>query len=236
MDDYVASNVLGTSHLVLALAAGGVRRLVQASSMVVYGGGRYSCALHGVVPPGPRSAAALSAGRFEPPYPVCDGPLTPGLVSEEAPLDPRNAYAVTKVSREHLAGVWAREAGGSAVSLRLHNVYGPGLARQTPYAGVAAIFLSSLERGEAPRVFEDGEQRRDFVHVHDVATAFVTALTSHEDTGRHTAFNVGSGVVSTIGELARASCHVPPRVAAGCDRAVPARGRSAHHRFKQADR
>lgn len=218
MDDYVASNVLGTSHLIRALAAGDVRRLVQASSMVVYGEGRYSCALHGAVPPGPRSPAALSAGQFEPPCPACGGPLTPGLVTEEAPLDPRNTYAATKVSQEHLAGVWAREAGGSAVSLRLHNVYGPGLPRHTPYAGVAAIFLSSLERGGAPRVFEDGKQRRDFVHVHDVATAFVAALTSDEDTGSHTAFNVGSGVVSTIGDLARAlatSRQGPPPVVTG---------------------
>lgn len=99
MDDYVASNVLGTSHLIQGLAAGDVRRLVQASSMVVYGEGRHSCALHGVVPPGPRSPAALSAGRFEPPCPACGGPLIPGLVTEEAPLDPRNTYAVRKVSR-----------------------------------------------------------------------------------------------------------------------------------------
>ena len=94
-----ASNVLGTSHLIQGLAAGDVRRLVQASSMVVYGEGRHSCALHGVVPPGPRSPAALSAGRFEPPCPACGGPLIPGLVTEEAPLDPRNTYAVRKVSR-----------------------------------------------------------------------------------------------------------------------------------------
>jgi len=204
MDDFVSSNVLGTSRLLQGLGAGDVGRLVQASSMVVYGEGRYTCAVHGVVPPGPRSIAALAAGEFEPPCPVCGGALTPGLVTEEAPLDPRNTYAVSKVSQEHLAGVWARETGGSAVSLRLHNVYGPGLPRHTPYAGVAAIFLSSLERDEAPRVFEDGGQRRDFVHVRDVATAFVTALASGAHTGSHQAFNVGSGVVSTIGGLARA--------------------------------
>ena len=165
MDDYVASNVLGTSCLLQGLGAGDVGRLVQASSMVVYGEGRYTCGLHGIVPPGPRSNAALAAGEFEPPCPECGGPLTPGLVTEEAPLDPRNTYAVTKVSQEQLAAVWARETRGSAVSLRLHNVYGPGLPRHTPYAGVAAIFLSSLERDEAPRVFEDGGQRRDFVPV-----------------------------------------------------------------------
>ncbi|MGN6635213.1 MAG: NAD-dependent epimerase/dehydratase family protein, partial [Oryzihumus sp.] len=179
---------------------------------------RYTCGLHGVGPPGPRSPAALAAGQFEPPCPACGGLLTPALVNEDAPLDPRNTYAVTKVSQEHLADVWARETGGSAVSLRLHNVYGPGLPRHTPYAGVAAIFVSSLERGEAPRVFEDGGQCRDFVHVRDVAAAFVTALTADEHPGRHEAFNVGSGVVSTIGEVARAlatSRHGPPPVVTG---------------------
>jgi dTDP-L-rhamnose 4-epimerase len=88
------------------------------------------------------------------------------------------------------------------VSLRLHNVYGPGLPRNTPYAGVAARFLSSLDRGEPPQVFEDGQQRRDFVHVTDVGRAFAAALDA--DLVGHQAFNVGSGTVTTIGGMAAA--------------------------------
>lgn len=173
--EYVSRNDLGTAVLLAAMAEAGVRRLVLAGSMVVYGEGRYACPLHGVVRPGPRDVADLDAGRFEPTCPVRGGSL-PGLVGEDAPADPRNVYATTKLAQEHLAAVWARCTGGSAVSLRYHNVYGPGMPRDTPYAGVASFFRSALARGEAPRVFEDGGQRRDFVHVGDVAAANRVAL------------------------------------------------------------
>lgn len=202
MDDYVSSNDLGTAVVLRAAAGQGVARVVQASSMVVYGEGRYTCAEHGVVPPGPRSVEALQRRDFEPPCPVCGKALEPGLVSEDSPLDPRNTYAATKVAQEHLAAMWSRESGGAAVSLRLHNVYGAGMPRDTPYAGVAAMFVSRLDAGEAPRVFEDGRQRRDFVHVEDVARAVAAAALA--DTDGHRAFNVGSGRVTTIGEMARA--------------------------------
>ena len=202
MDDYVSSNDLGTAVLLRRCAAAGVARFVQASSMVVYGEGRYTCPTHGLVPPGPRSVEALRRREFEPPCPVCGRALTPGLVTEGARFDPRNTYAATKVAQEHLAGSWARETDGVAVSLRFHNVYGPGMPRDTPYAGVAARFLSSLDRGEAPQVFEDGGQRRDFVHVSDVAQA-VSAAVGSERPGHH-AYNVGSGTVTTIGGMATA--------------------------------
>ncbi|NAS23878.1 NAD-dependent epimerase/dehydratase family protein [Herbidospora sp. NEAU-GS84] len=201
--DYVSCNDLGTAVLLAAMARAGVTRLVQAGSMVVYGEGRYTCAVHGVVRPGPRAVADLAAGRFEPRCPRCGAGLLPGLVSEDAPVDPRNVYATTKLAQEHLAASWARATGGRAVSLRYHNVYGPGMPRDTPYAGVASFFRSALERGEAPTVFEDGGQRRDFVHVGDVARANVAALTTIEGAG-HTAYNVGSGDPHTVGEMAAA--------------------------------
>lgn len=81
---------------------------------------------------------------------MCGAALAPGLVAEDAPADPRNVYATTKLAQEHLAAAWARATGGSAVSLRYHNVYGPGMPRDTPYAGVASFFRSALARGEAP--------------------------------------------------------------------------------------
>ncbi|MFB7663160.1 NAD-dependent epimerase/dehydratase family protein [Kitasatospora sp. NPDC056138] len=204
--DYVGCNDLGTSVLLAAMARGGVRSLVLAGSMVVYGEGRYRCAVHGDVAPGPRRVADLEAGRFEPPCPYCGEPLTPGLVGEEAPTDPRNVYAATKLAQEHLAAAWARACGGRVLTLRYHNVYGPGMPRDTPYAGVASLFRSALARGEAPRVFEDGAQRRDFVHVADVASANLAALAAVGDrpAGSARVFNVGSGVVHTVGEMAAA--------------------------------
>ncbi|WP_062349328.1 NAD-dependent epimerase/dehydratase family protein [Herbidospora yilanensis] len=200
---YVSCNDLGTAVLLAEMARAGVTLLVQAGSMVVYGEGRYTCAVHGVVRPGPRAVADLAAGRFEPCCPRCGAGLVSGLVSEDAPADPRNVYATTKLAQEHLAASWARATGGRAVSLRYHNVYGPGMPSDTPYAGVASFFRSALERGQAPTVFEDGGQRRDFVHVGDVARANAAALTAAGGEG-HTAYNVGSGEPHTVGEMAAA--------------------------------
>ncbi|HEY7048047.1 MAG TPA: NAD-dependent epimerase/dehydratase family protein [Jatrophihabitantaceae bacterium] len=202
LPDYASHNDHGTAVLLAAMARAGVRRLVLASSMVVYGEGLGRCATHGAVRPGPRREAELAVGRFEAPCPACGCPLAPALVAEDAPLDPRNAYAATKLAQEHLAASWARATGGRVAALRYHNVYGPGLPRDTPYAGVAAIFLSALRRGEPPTVLEDGGQRRDFVHVRDVAAATVAALERHERGVR--AYNVGSGTVRTVGEMAAA--------------------------------
>jgi dTDP-L-rhamnose 4-epimerase len=208
---YAGCNDLGTAVLLAAMARADVSRLVLASSMVVYGEGAYSCAAHGrAATPPPRQAADLEAGRFEPRCERCGEPLAAELVPEDAPFGPRNVYAATKVAQEHLAGSWARATAGQAVALRYHNVYGPGMPRDTPYAGVASFFRSSLAAGRAPRVFEDGAQRRDFVHVRDVAGATAAALDALAGPGvaggpgTLRAYNVGSGTPRTVGQLAAA--------------------------------
>ncbi|MCU1691225.1 MAG: epimerase/dehydratase, partial [Frankiales bacterium] len=129
---YVGVNELGTAVLLAAAAAAGVRRLVLASSMVVYGEGRYACPVHGLVRPGPRAVADLDAGRFEPPCPQCGADLAWELVPEDAALDPRSVYAATKTAQEHLCASWARGTGGNVVALRYHNVYGPRMPKDTP--------------------------------------------------------------------------------------------------------
>ncbi|GAB1824637.1 NAD-dependent epimerase/dehydratase family protein [Herbidospora sp. RD11066] len=204
--DYVSCNGHGTAVLLAVMAKLRKTRLVQAGSMVVYGEGRYSCPLHGVVRPGPRDVADLEAGRFELRCSWCGADLEPGLVGEDSPVDPRHVYAATKLAQEHLAASWARATGGTAISLRYPNVYGPGMPRDTPYAGVASFFRSALSRGEAPRVFEDGGQRRDFVHVTDVAAANLRALegVGERPEGTHAAYNTGSGEPRTVGEMAAA--------------------------------
>jgi dTDP-L-rhamnose 4-epimerase len=200
---YASTNVLGTAVLLAGMADAGVRRLVLASSMVVYGEGAYDCAGHGRERPGPRAESDLAAGRFEPRCPLCGAVLTPGTVGEDAPVDPRNAYADSKLAQEHLAASWARTTRGTVVSLRYHNVYGPRMPRDTPYAGVAAIFRSTLERGEPPRVFEDGGQRRDFVHVRDVARANLLALEAGGPRlGELRAYNIASGAPRTVRDMA----------------------------------
>lgn len=202
LPDYASSNDAGTGELLAAMARAEVKRLTLASSMVVYGEGLGICTEHGATVPGPRSEQALASGQFEPPCPQCGRLLETALVGEDTPFDPRNAYATSKVAQEFYASNWARVTGGSVAALRYHNVYGPGMPRDTPYAGVAAIFASALRRGEAPRVFEDGGQRRDFVHVRDVAAATVQACERHITGVR--AFNVGSGTPRTVGDMARA--------------------------------
>ncbi len=183
--------------------------------MVVYGEGAYDCAEHNRVRPSPRDPGDLAAGRFEPRCPRCAQPLTTTTVAEDAPLDPRNAYAASKVAQEHLASSWARLTSGTAIGLRYHNVYGPRMPRDTPYSGVAAIFRSRLENGLPPRVFEDGGQRRDFVHVRDVARANLLALEAVDLTagsapdaeagaGGLRCYNVASGEPHTVGEMASA--------------------------------
>jgi len=201
--DYVSHNDLGTAVLLRELArARFAGRLVLASSMVVYGEGRYTCAEHGPAAAPPRREADLAARRYEPRCPACDEPLQPCSISEDAPTDPRNVYAATKLHGEHLAAAFGRETGVPVTALRYHNVYGPRMPRDTPYAGVASIFASALAAGRAPRVFEDGGQLRDFVHVRDVARANVLALTAPEPV--EGALNVASGTPRSVGEMAAA--------------------------------
>ncbi len=200
---YVSHNDAGTAVLLAALHErrfGG--RFVLASSMVVYGEGRYRCRTHGLVRPGPRDPVRLERGGWDPCCPACGGTLTPEPVPEDAPVDPRNVYAATKVHQEHLCFVFGREHRVPVTALRYHNVYGARMPRDTPYAGVAAIFRSALEDGRAPRVLEDGRQRRDFVHVRDVARANRLALTAERPvTG---ALNIASGTPLTVLDLAHA--------------------------------
>ena len=220
LPSYASHNDVGTAVLLATMAEVGVDRLVVASSMVVYGEGRYRCPEHGDHVSRPRRRAALDAGDFENHCPLCDRPLGWELVEEDARLDPRSSYAASKVATEHYVQAWARQAPGAAVALRYHNVYGPRMPRDTPYSGVAAIFRSSLERGEAPEVFEDGGQVRDFVHVDDVARANVLALRQVRSapTESFATYNVCSGhpvAIRRVAELVAAGtgrADLAPRV------------------------
>ena len=203
--DYVHSNEVGTAVLLAGMQTAGISRLVLASSMVVYGEGSYRSSA-GFARPGPRHQADLDAGRFDPLDGTTGDPLEPVLVGEDDPLDPRNVYASSKLGQEYLATSWVRGTAARVAALRYHNVYGPGMPQNTPYAGVASLFRSALARGEAPQVYEDGRQRRDFVHVRDIASANLAAIewTGRDAGGTFRAFNVGSGTVHTIGDMAEA--------------------------------
>ncbi|MBS4102157.1 NAD-dependent epimerase/dehydratase family protein [Tsukamurella paurometabola] len=197
---FAANNDLGTAELLAAMARAGCRRLVLASSMVVYGDGAYVDADGRPVTPLPRTVDDLRAGRFERLLPG-GGTARWALTGEDAPIAPNGLYAASKAAQEFYAAAWARATGGSVTALRYHNVYGPRMPRDTPYAGVASIFRSALAAGRPPRVFEDGRQARDFVHVRDVAAANLRALDAPADRPFR-AYNVCSGVPVTIGDVA----------------------------------
>jgi len=203
--DYVSHNDAGTAVLLEAMWRRSFHgRLVLASSMVVYGEGRAGCPQHGEVVPAPRRPVDLARGEFDAPCPVPGCAARPRWIAvrEDMVVDPSNVYAATKLHQEHLAAAWGRDAGAPVVALRYHNVYGPRMPRDTPYAGVASIFRSRLARGMSALVFEDGGQTRDFVHVRDVARANLLALTAPAIPPG--AYNVASGVPHTVLDMAAA--------------------------------
>lgn len=204
---YAGHNDYGTAVLLAAMDRAGCKRLVLASSMVVYGEGLYR-GPDGLVAVGARDSADLAAGRFEHRSGGADLEWAP--VPEGTPLRPRSLYAASKVAQENYASAWAALTGSSVTALRYHNVYGPGMPRDTPYSGVAAIFRSALAAGRAPRVLEDGGQTRDFVHVSDIAAANLVAI----ETGLSgfVPLNICSGRPITIGQVARtlAAAHGGP--------------------------
>lgn len=197
---YASHNDFGTAVLLAAMDRAGCRRLVLASSMVVYGEGRYRGERGGPVEVGIRRREDLDAGIFEHRCPETGELLTWGSVGENAPLRPRSLYAASKLAQENYAAAWAAVTGAGVTALRYHNVYGDGMPRDTPYSGVAAIFRSALEAGQAPQVYEDGRQSRDFVHVTDIAAANLAAV--QQPLPGFVALNISSGHPITIGEVA----------------------------------
>ncbi|MFI5720584.1 NAD-dependent epimerase/dehydratase family protein [Nocardia sp. NPDC051750] len=204
---YAGHNDYGTAVLLAAMDRAGCGRLVLASSMVVYGEGLYR-GPEGLVEVGARRSEDLATGRFE--HRSGGADLEWAAVPEDTPLRPRSLYAASKVAQEHYATAWAAATGSSVTALRYHNVYGPGMPRDTPYSGVAAIFRSALAAGRAPQVFEDGGQTRDFVHVADIAAANVAAIEA--GLPGFEPLNICSGRPISIGQVARtlAAAHGGP--------------------------
>ena len=196
IDRYVGANDLGTATLLQALVAHPVRRIVVASSMSIYGEGLYRTA------DGQMIEDALRNGRSGAGWDPTDAegsPLSPLPTPEWKRPSLASVYAITKFVQERLVLTVAPAYGMEAVALRLFNVYGPGQALSNPYTGVLAIFASRLLNRKPPQVFEDGEQRRDFVHVRDIARAFMLALEQEHAAGG--VFNIGSGQAVTVREI-----------------------------------
>lgn len=200
---YVDVNGCGTAVLLeeCTKRRGTVRRIVAASSMVVYGEGAYRCEEHGMVAPGLRHREDLDRQQWEPRCPRCAAPVAAVPTSEDQPLHPTSPYAISKRDSEELVLTTGAAHGVETVALRYLNVYGPRQALSNPYTGVAAVFATQLLAGRCPVIFEDGMQRRDFVHVSDVVRANLLAADAPRAVGY--AINVGTGDSMRIRDLAR---------------------------------
>lgn len=200
---YMSVNTQGTAELLQAILdnKSGVRKLVVASSMSIYGEGRYVCSACGLAAAPPvRSLAQLKRGEWDLHCPACRGVLKPLPTAEDKPSEINSMYALSKRDQEELCLIYGRTYGLPVTALRFFNIYGTRQALSNPYTGVAAVFGSRMLNGNAPLVFEDGEQMRDFVSIHDIVRANMLAKDRPESDGE--VINVGCGKPITIRRVA----------------------------------
>jgi dTDP-L-rhamnose 4-epimerase len=198
---YVDVNIGGTANVldILANEQTRVSKIIVAASMSSYGEGQYACATCGDVAPPLRPAEQLEQGDWEMHCPHCQAVLRPVPTSERKPLECNSIYAITKKVQEEMVLNIGATYGIPAVALRYFNVYGPRQSLSNPYTGVAAIFLSRIKHDRAPVIFEDGQQTRDFVSVHDIVQANLLAM---EHTALSGAYNIGNGAPRSILSMA----------------------------------
>ncbi len=199
VERYTSVNDVGTAVLFQCLIERPARRVVTASSMSVYGEGLYRT-MDGELRQDVIRDGRNRLGGWDP-LDEQDRPLFPVHTPETKAPALRSVYAINKYTQERLTLTLSRQYGMEGCALRLWNAYGPGQALSNPYTGVLAIFASRIANGQRPMVFEDGQQRRDFIHVGDVAAAFVLALEKPEANGE--VFNIGSGEDRTVEDVAR---------------------------------
>jgi dTDP-L-rhamnose 4-epimerase len=200
---YIHSNTLGTANLldVLVNKDHNVKKLIVASSMSIYGEGRYVCEDCGSVSPKLRSIEQMKRKKWEVRCPKCEKIAVPAPTDEEKPLNPTSIYAMSKRHQEEMCLLIGETYGIPTIALRYFNVYGPRQALSNPYTGVVAIFSSRILNGNQPILYEDGNMKRDFIHVKDIANANLLALKSNNADYR--AYNIGTGTYITIKDLAK---------------------------------
>lgn len=202
IEKYMDINTMGTARLLdlLVNKEHDVKKLVVASSMSIYGEGEYECENCGLMHPTIRPEEQFKALDWEVKCPSCGKPLKPIPTRETKPLHCTSIYAISKKDQEEMSLVTGRAYGIPTVALRYFNVYGPRQSLNNPYTGVAAIFSSRIKNGNAPLVYEDGIQSRDFTNVKDIAQANMVVMNSSN--ANYEAFNVGTGMQATINDIA----------------------------------
>jgi dTDP-L-rhamnose 4-epimerase len=201
---YTDVNTMGAANLLQTLVdhPDQVRKVIVASSMSIYGEGAYSCPRCGQVAPRLRPPEQLAERAWELRCPQCGSELSPIPTDEEKPLYPTSIYAINKRDHEEMVLAYAHAYGVPAVALRFFNIYGSRQALSNPYTGVAAIFSGRLLSGQPPLIFEDGRQRRDFIHVSDIVQACLLAM--EQPAADYGIFNVGSGRPLSVLDVADA--------------------------------
>ena len=199
---YTEANTLGGAVLLdlLANAKHGVRKVIVASSMSIYGEGKYVCPDCGAVYPRLRTEAQLKAREWEMKCPHCGRDVQPVPTDEEKPLYPTSIYAVTKRDHEEMFLCTGLAYGIPAVALRFFNTYGPRQALSNPYTGVMAIFSGRLLNHQPPVIYEDGRQSRDFIHVRDIVQGLLLAM-DRPEADNHV-FNLGTGRPTSVAQVA----------------------------------
>lgn len=200
---YMSVNTQGTAELLQAMLDAKLtpEKLIVASSMSIYGEGRYRCSECNLpAAPPVRSVSQLRAGAWELACPACGGLLQPVPTDETKPSEIGSVYALSKRDQEQLCLIYGQNYDLPVTALRFFNIYGTRQALSNPYTGVAAVFASRMLNGNAPMIFEDGNQMRDFVSIHDIVRANMLAMDRPESNGE--VINVGCGEPITIRQVA----------------------------------
>jgi dTDP-L-rhamnose 4-epimerase len=200
---YTEVNIGGTAMMldILSRIPHKVKKIVVASSRAIYGEGKYLTDQGFPVYPESRSAQAMSEGTFEVSMKEVSGPLRLVATDEDSKIHPTSVYGITKQVQEQLVMTVCPSLGIAPVGFRYQNVYGPGQSLKNPYTGILSIFSTQIKNGQPINIFEDGEESRDFVFIHDVVSATVAGIENANANGE--VFNVGTGKATSVKEVAR---------------------------------
>lgn len=203
IDQYISTNVQGTGVLwdILVNDKHTIEKVLMSSSMSIYGEGRYVCKAHGKLAPEPRPEPQLKEGKWDLICPQCGDILNPSPTDEKKDLNCTSVYAQSKKDQEVYSLMIGKAHGIPTVACRYFNCYGPRQSLNNPYTGVGAIFCSSIKNDQAPLIYEDGNQMRDFIHVKDLVRGRLCALDNPK--ANFDVFNIGTGKPSSIMEIAK---------------------------------
>ena len=199
---YNKVNIIGASYLlnILANKEHSVKKIIIGSSRAIYGEGKYYCNNDGVIYPNRRKERDMARGIYNPFCNICNNELEPQATDENSIINPSSIYGITKQHQEQMFLLIGKALNIPAVSLRYQNVYGPGQSLLNPYTGILSIFSTRILNGNNIDIYEDGKESRDFVYINDVVKATILALEKQE--ANHQIFNVGSGIATTVLEVA----------------------------------